>query len=409
MPIGPVKTHSLYVNGEFVTAKSTKTLDVIEPANGETLGRVPDADADDVAAAVGAARAAFDEGPWKDATAQDRGRVLFELAVAVRTRAAELAELETRNTGKPIVEAEFDIADVATCFEYYGGLATKIHGDVIPVPDNAMSLALREPIGVAGQIIPWNYPLLMAAWKLAPAICAGCTMVLKPAEQTPLTVLELASSFADAGLPPGVINIVTGAGETGAAIVAHPGVDHDESTRALPFLAQKDAGQEDARVGHEKPSRLDQHLDVGPLQGAHQRLAVLARRGRLRTVPVGHPQPAAHVEAPDVVPVGAQREEQRPHLARCLGERRHRADLRADVAGHADAADPGKRGGQPVRPAGLGAGEVRPAAAGGGGGGGARRGVLPLDATADPGGAVHALTSRSPSDRHVGACHRGVR
>ena len=143
----------------------------------------------------------------------------------MRERAAELAELETRNTGKPIVEAEFDLVDVATCFEYYGGLATKIHGDVIPVPDNAMSLALREPIGVAGQIIPWNYPLLMAAWKLAPAICAGCTMVLKPAEQTPLTVLELASSFADAGLPPGVVNIVTGAGETGAAIVAHPGVD----------------------------------------------------------------------------------------------------------------------------------------------------------------------------------------
>jgi len=226
LPIGPVKTHSLYVNGEFVTAKSTKTLDVIEPATGETLGRVPDAGADDVAAAVGAARAAFDEGPWKDATAQDRGRVLFELAVAVRTRAAELAELETRNTGKPIVEAEFDIADVATCFEYYGGLATKIHGDVIPVPDNAMSLALREPIGVAGQIIPWNYPLLMAAWKLAPAICAGCTTVLKPAEQTPLSILELASSFADAGLPPGVVNIVTGLGETaGAAIVAHPNVD----------------------------------------------------------------------------------------------------------------------------------------------------------------------------------------
>ncbi len=119
--------------------------------------------------AVRAARAAFDEGPWKDATAQDRGRVLFKLAEIVRARAAELAELETRNTGKPIVEAEFDIADVATCFEYYGGLATKIHGDVIPVPDNAMSLALREPIGVAGQIIPWNYPLLMAAWKLAPA------------------------------------------------------------------------------------------------------------------------------------------------------------------------------------------------------------------------------------------------
>src|SRR4029077_4745230 len=172
--------------------------------------RVPDAAAPDVARAVEAARAAFDEGPWKDTTAQDRGRVLFKLAAIVRDRADELAELETRNSGKPIVEPEYDIADVATCFEYYGGLATKIHGDVLPVPDNAMSLALREPIGVAGQIVPWNYPLLMAAWKLAPGICPGCTTVLKPAEQTPLTVLELASSFADAGLPPGVVNIVTG-------------------------------------------------------------------------------------------------------------------------------------------------------------------------------------------------------
>src|SRR5207244_9221182 len=124
---------------------------------------------------------------------------------------------------KPIVEAEFDIGDVATCFEYYGGLATKIHGDVIPIPDNAMSLALREPIGVAGQIIPWNYPLLMASWKLAPAICAGCTTVLKPAEQTPLTVLALAAGFADAGVPPGVVNIVTGRGEAaGGASVEHP-------------------------------------------------------------------------------------------------------------------------------------------------------------------------------------------
>ena len=119
------------------------------------------------------------------------------------THAPQLAELETINNGKPIVESEFDIADVATCFEYYGGLATKIHGDVIPVPDNALSLALREPIGVCGQIIPWNYPLLMAAWKLAPAICAGCTMVLKPAEQTPFTILELAKHFEAAGTSTG--------------------------------------------------------------------------------------------------------------------------------------------------------------------------------------------------------------
>jgi len=220
-----VKTYQLYINGEFVASRSSATIDVIDPSTSEVIARVPEANADDVDAAVRAARAAFDEGPWKDATAQDRGRVLFKLAEIVRGRAGELAELETRNSGKPIVEAEFDIADVATCFEYYGGLATKIHGDVIPIPDNAMSLALREPIGVAGQIIPWNYPLLMAAWKLAPALCAGCTTVLKPAEQTPLTVLELAASFADAGIPPGVVNIVTGAAATGAAIVDHGDVD----------------------------------------------------------------------------------------------------------------------------------------------------------------------------------------
>ena len=202
-----------------------KTLDVIDPSTQEVIGRVPDAGADEVAKAVAAARAAFDEGPWKDTTAQDRGRVLFKLAQIVRDRADELAALETRNTGKPITEAEFDIDDAATCFEYYGGLATKIHGDVIPVPDNAMTLALREPIGVAGQIIPWNYPRVMATWTLAPALCAGCTAVIKPAEQTPLSLLALAESFVDAGLPPGVVNVVTGGGSTGAAIVAHPGVD----------------------------------------------------------------------------------------------------------------------------------------------------------------------------------------
>jgi betaine-aldehyde dehydrogenase len=221
-----VKTYPLYINGEFVTPEASATLDVLDPSTSEVIARVPDAGAADVDRAVKAARAAFDEGPWKDVTAQERGRILLKLANLVRDRAGELAELETRNSGKPIVEAEFDIQDVATCFEYYGGLATKIHGDVIPVPDNAMSLALREPIGVAGQIIPWNYPLMMASWKLAPAICAGCTTVLKSAEQTPLSVLELASSFAEAGLPPGVVNVVTGRGETaGAAIVEHPGVD----------------------------------------------------------------------------------------------------------------------------------------------------------------------------------------
>ena len=226
-------SHSLYINGEFVAPQASATLDVIDPSTTEVIARVPDArprrrGPRGRGGARGVRRRPV-EGRRRRRTA---GAILFKLAAIVRERADELAELETRNTGKPIVEAEFDIADVATCFEYYGGLATKIHGDVMPVPDNAMSLALREPIGVAGQIIPWNYPLLMAAWKLAPAICAGCTTVLKPAEQTPLTVLELASSFADAGLPPGVVNIVTGAGETaGAAIVEHAGRRQDRVHR----------------------------------------------------------------------------------------------------------------------------------------------------------------------------------
>ncbi len=214
-----------HIDGRAVAPHADRTLDVIDPATQERLATVPDGDAADVDAAVAAARRAFDGGPWREITAQERGRILFRLAQVVRDHAAAWAELETRNNGKPIAEAEADLADVATCFEYYGGLATKVHGDVIPVPDDALSLALREPIGVAAQIIPWNYPLLMAAWKLAPAICAGCTMVIKPAEQTPLTLLALAEHFAAVGLPPGVVNVVTGAGETGAALVRHPDVD----------------------------------------------------------------------------------------------------------------------------------------------------------------------------------------
>src|SRR5262245_3970342 len=253
--VTPVTRHHLYINGAFVPAESSATIEVIDPAAGEPIAVVPDANAADVARAVHAARAAFDDGPWKEATAQDRGRVLLKLAEIVRQRGDELAELETRNTGKPIIEAEGDIADVATCFEYYGGLATKIHGDVIPVPDNAMSLALREPIGVAGQIIPWNYPLMMASWKLAPAICAGCTAVLKPAEQTPLTILALASSFADAGLPPGVVNIVTGLGESaGAAIVEHPDVDK------IAFTGSPEVGKKIMRSSAETLKKISLEL-----------------------------------------------------------------------------------------------------------------------------------------------------
>ncbi len=218
--------YKMLVNGEWVASDSGKSLPVYDPSTEEIIAEVPDSDARDVDRAVAAAREAFDNGPWASSTAQERGRVLFRLAEVVRNHAAGLAELEARNSGKPITEAEFDIADVATCFEYYGGLATKITGQVNPVPDNALSLSLKEPVGVAGQIIPWNYPLLMAAWKLAPAIAAGCTCVLKPAEQTPLTALELAKHFEECGLPNGVVNVITGFGETaGAPLVRHPDVN----------------------------------------------------------------------------------------------------------------------------------------------------------------------------------------
>jgi betaine-aldehyde dehydrogenase len=221
-----VRKYRMYINGEFVESIGGEYFPVVDPSTETVMAEVPEANEEDVNRAVAAAKAAFDSGAWPQTTAQDRGRILFRLADRIRKEAPHLAELEARNSGKPIVEAEYDINDAATCFEYYGGMATKILGHVNPVPDNALSLSLREPIGVAAQIIPWNYPLLMAAWKLAPAIAAGCTCVLKPAEQTPLTALEFAGYLADAGLPPGVVNIITGFGETcGAPLVKHPDVN----------------------------------------------------------------------------------------------------------------------------------------------------------------------------------------
>src|SRR5690349_12980575 len=216
----------MYINGDHVPSTNGSWFPIYDPSTEEIIAEVPDAGEADVERAARAAREAFEKGAWPETTAQQRGRLLFKLADRIRNETDRLAELESRNCGKPIVEAEMDIADTATCFEYYGGLATKVLGHVNPVPDNALSLTLKEPIGVAGQIIPWNYPLLMAAWKLAPALAAGCTCVLKPAEQTPLTALEMANWLADVGVPPGVVNIITGFGETcGAPLVQHPDVN----------------------------------------------------------------------------------------------------------------------------------------------------------------------------------------
>jgi betaine-aldehyde dehydrogenase len=247
MPAGVasvVKTYQFYINGEWAESSSGKTFPVYDPSNEEVIAQVPDGNSADVDRAVAAAKAAFEEGAWPTTTPQERGRILFRLAEKIRQNLPMLAELECRNTGKPIVEAEYDINDVATCFEYYGGLATKILGSVNPVPDNAVSLSMKEPVGVAGQIIPWNYPLLMAAWKLAPALAAGCTCVLKPAEQTPVSILELAKAFQECGVPRGVVNIVNGLGESaGAPIVVHQAVDK------IAFTGSSEVGKTIMREG----------------------------------------------------------------------------------------------------------------------------------------------------------------
>jgi betaine-aldehyde dehydrogenase len=228
----------MWINGEWVSSKSGKLMDVVNPATGKVMAQVPEAGGDDVALAVKAARDAFDEGPWGKTMHRERGQALQKVAELLRARAAEFAETDTKNMGKPIVEAEFDVADAAHCFEYYAGLASKVHGMTLPVPDNALSMTVREPVGVVGQIIPWNYPLLMAAWKLAPALAAGCTAVLKPAEQSPLSALMLAEIFAQAGVPKGVVNVVTGDGPgAGAALVSDPRVDK------IAFTGGTDAGK----------------------------------------------------------------------------------------------------------------------------------------------------------------------
>lgn len=220
------KTYDMLVNGKWVKAKSSATRDITDPATGELVAKVPESGREDVIAAIDAARQAFDHGPWRKMPALDRAKLLFKLADAIRAESKMFAELEVRNCGKPLAEAEFDVADAANCFEFYGGLATKIHGETMTVPANSVSYVVREPIGVCGQIIPWNYPLLMAAWKLAPALAAGNTCVLKPSELTPLTALELARLILKCEFPAGVVNIVTGTGPgAGEELALNPKVD----------------------------------------------------------------------------------------------------------------------------------------------------------------------------------------
>ena len=217
----------LFIDGEFRDAKGGETFATINPATEEAIADVASAGADDVDDAVAAARHAYESGPWAQMPARERGRVIWRIGELLRENVEELAILETLDNGKPIFESRYvDIPMVADVFQYYAGWADKVHGEVIPVSGNALDYTLREPLGVVAAIVPWNFPLLLTSWKVAPALAMGNTVIVKPAEETSLTALKLAELAVEAGLPAGVLNIVTGSGPVvGHALVEHRGVD----------------------------------------------------------------------------------------------------------------------------------------------------------------------------------------
>lgn len=216
----------MYIDGQWVSALADKTRDVINPADASVLATVAEGAAEDVQLAVAAAKRAFYEDGWMVTSPIERARLMFALADALEKRTDEFAKLETLNNGKVLREAQYDVSDAVACFRYYAGLATKPHGQTYDVADPMQTLVVREPIGVCGQIVPWNYPLLMAAWKLAPALAAGNTVVFKPSELTPLTVIRLFELIDAVGYPKGVANLVLGAGDTvGHEIAANFDID----------------------------------------------------------------------------------------------------------------------------------------------------------------------------------------
>ena len=216
----------LLINNEWRPSSGGQTMEVINPATEEVVAEVASADAADVDAAVKAARAALN-GPWAALSARERGRLVRKLADRLMEKVDEVARLETLHNGKPISESRhIEIPAAAECFEYYAGWSDKVMGETIPVKGNHLTYTLREPVGVVAAIVPWNFPLLLAAWKVAPALACGNTVILKPASQTPLTALALGEIAVEVGLPPGVLNVITGPGSrVGQAIVEHPGID----------------------------------------------------------------------------------------------------------------------------------------------------------------------------------------
>src|SRR4249919_251573 len=277
-PRPQVRQTECFIDGQWVPARSGKTFETVDPATEEIIAQVAEGDAADVDLAVKAAREAFENGPWSKMDARDRGRLMYKLADLIEEEKEELAALETLDNGKPIRDSRAaDLPLTIDCLRYYAGFADKIHGQTIPIRGNYFCYTRKEPVGVVGQIIPWNFPMLMTAWKWGPALAAGCTIVMKPAEQTPLTCLRMARLAQKAGIPDGVINVVPGYGPTaGAALVRHPGVDKiaftGEGTTAK--INQREALETMKRttfeLGGKSPNVIfaDSDLDAA-IEGAH--------------------------------------------------------------------------------------------------------------------------------------------
>jgi aldehyde dehydrogenase (NAD+) len=254
--LAPVRPGKLIIDGEAVDAASRKTFTTINPATEESVTEVAEAGIEDVDRAVRAARKAFDEGPWPKMRASERQRILMKLGDLVLAHADELGRLETLDNGKPIFESrQIDAPMVASCFHYFAGWASKLTGDTIPVAPQWFTYTLREPLGVVGAIIPWNFPMIMVGWKCAPALAAGNTVVLKPAMETPLTAVRIGELALEAGLPPGVLNVVPGRGSVaGEALVKHPLVDK------ISFTGSTEVGQHIMRTAADTVKKLTLEL-----------------------------------------------------------------------------------------------------------------------------------------------------
>src|SRR5262245_40592357 len=256
-----VRETRLFIDGDFADPTDGGSFETFNPATGEVLAKVAAASPADVDRAVKAARKALESGPWARMDAADRGRLLFKLADLIEKNAEELAVLESLNGGKTIKDARGDLQGVVNTLRYYAGWADKVEGRTVPVRGNFLSYTLRQPAGVVGQIIPWNFPLLMLAWKWGPALACGNTVVMKPAEQTPLTALRAAELAREAGFPPGVLNLVNGFGETtGAALVVHPDIDkiaftgHVETAKIIQKAAADTLKRTTFELGGKSPN-----------------------------------------------------------------------------------------------------------------------------------------------------------